>query len=299
MTFASIFVLFAIASCSRSHIKWGRHQQGQQGQQGGFHREHEHHEHEHEHEHKQHQGQQGGFHREHEHEHEYHEHEHHEHEHEHEHEHHEHEHKDKNEKEQLNEQQQQQNNQEEEHNEKLKDEQQQQTDQDTILINKMKTISNIRFGSKANRLRRPSDPFKWDNCDSPAAGWTVVNSLAITPDPITLGDVINVQTDVTVGSIINNATFSYLDLTIEFKTFVGAWLEIPCVDNLGSCQYTGPFLCGRLMNHAYRNCPHLKPYGLPCTCPFLPKRYVTPTGGLNITTKNPGISWLTDGDYYV
>jgi hypothetical protein len=30
---------------------------------------------------------------------------------------------------------------------------------------------------------------------------------------------------------------------------------------------------------------------LPCTCPFQAKEYLTPSGGLNIQTKNPGMKF--------
>jgi len=40
--------------------------------------------------------------------------------------------------------------------------------------------------------------------------------------------------------------------------------------------------------------------GIPCQCPFLANpHYVTPQGGLNVQTKNPHLSWLTDGDFYI
>jgi len=145
---------------------------------------------------------------------------------------------------------------------------------------------------------KSGSPFQWDNCDNPTGSWTRVLSLSITPNPIHLGSPIVVSTTVGVGSILNNATFTTLALTIETKT-LGVWIEIPCYDGIGSCTYTGPFLCGQLSIHADKNCPHLQPYGLPCMCPFNVGSYKTPAGGLTVQTKNPGFSWLTTGDYYV
>jgi hypothetical protein len=77
------------------------------------------------------------------------------------------------------------------------------------------------------------------------------------------------------------------------------WIEIPCVDGIGSCTLNGPALCGQLSLHQAKNCPKLKPFGLPCVCPIFPNEYKTPPGGINVDTHNPNIGWLTDGDFYV
>lgn len=51
----------------------------------------------------------------------------------------------------------------------------------------------------------------------------------------------------------------------HFQVFV--WVEIPCVDNLGSCTYVDG--CSMIPFKAGQPCPApLSTYNLPCTCPF-------------------------------
>jgi len=167
----------------------------------------------------------------------------------------------------------------------------------TLLISSL-SLTDV----SENVFERPKDleisSFQWNNCDSPKSGWTVVNSLSITPSPIPLGGDIVVQADVTVGSTISNTTWKNVGLTIETKTF-GVWVEIPCFAGIGSCTYQGPALCGQLEQHADKNCPKLLPNGIPCRCPFAAGKFHTPAGGLKVHIKNPGYSWLTDGDFYI
>jgi hypothetical protein len=44
-----------------------------------------------------------------------------------------------------------------------------------------------------------------------------VKNLVITPNPIVLGNPLNVVADVVVGSVLSNSTFQTLGLTIETK----------------------------------------------------------------------------------
>jgi len=46
-------------------------------------------------------------------------------------------------------------------------------------------------------------------------------------------------------------------------------------------------------------CETLHKYNLPCPCPIPAGSYGTPASGIEAHIKNPGISWLTDGDFYV
>ncbi len=48
----------------------------------------------------------------------------------------------------------------------------------------------------------------------------------------------------------------------------GFWIKVPCVDNLGSCNYTG------ICNDWSDVCPtYFEKYGIPCTCPIIANTY--------------------------
>ncbi|PIK46346.1 hypothetical protein BSL78_16795 [Apostichopus japonicus] len=81
----------------------------------------------------------------------------------------------------------------------------------------------------------------------------------------------------------------------HFQVFV--WVEIPCVDNLGSCTYVDG--CSMIPFKAGQPCPApLSTYNLPCTCPFQQGTYHLPKSTVEIPqTGLP--EWLTDGDYKI
>merc|ERR1711934_1137100 len=137
----------------------------------------------------------------------------------------------------------------------------------------------LTFGRSTfkEEAERSGAPFKWDNCDN--------------------GDG-TVQAAVAVGVTLSSANFTSVGITLERKT-LGVWVEIPCVEKIGSCTYEGSDICQQLAEHAAENCPKVKPYGIPCQCPFPAGNYRSPAGGITVPTKNPGLSWLTNGDYYV
>eukprot|EP01119_Soliformovum_irregulare_P005981 TRINITY_DN1771_c0_g1_i1.p2 TRINITY_DN1771_c0_g1~~TRINITY_DN1771_c0_g1_i1.p2 ORF type:complete len:177 (-),score=28.40 TRINITY_DN1771_c0_g1_i1:225-755(-) len=137
-------------------------------------------------------------------------------------------------------------------------------------------------------LARPLNvkTFSVTNCDSDPF---VINSLKISPDPIVLGGNITVTGDANLPVTISNAQ---LALTLEKKE--GFWIEIPCVDGVGSCTYAD--FC-TLFKNTDKPCPEPFPsLGVPCHCPFPAKHYVVPP--TTIETKNPNLSWLTDGEFY-
>ncbi len=104
-----------------------------------------------------------------------------------------------------------------------------------------------------------------------------------------------------------------MNISLSFyKEEWGVWVPIPCYEGIGSCTLptNGCDLLAKQQKHL---CPILKSYGLPCAydlickfgcaaadykirCPIAPGKYSTPAGGVQITTKDPGLSWLTDGD---
>jgi len=94
---------------------------------------------------------------------------------------------------------------------------------------------------------------------------------------------------------LSSTTIKQAQLTLEKKE-LGIWIEIPCLDNVGSCNYNDP--CSLLLQNQEKICPHLVPYGLPCPCPIVAGTYSLPAAGVEWKLDNPGYSWLTNGDLY-
>jgi len=138
-------------------------------------------------------------------------------------------------------------------------------------------------------------PFKFNVCDG--AKGTMINSLTITPAPIVLGQNITVSASVTVNQPFDSSTISSIAVTIQKQVF-GAWIDIPCVDGLGSCTFDANG-CDQIAKNQAQICAVLQPLGLPCQCPFQPGTYSTPGNGISVQTQDPGISWATDGNFYV
>jgi len=132
--------------------------------------------------------------------------------------------------------------------------------------------------------------FSWDSCGGSGAK---INNLAVIPDPIVLGDNMSLSFSATINTPITSSSIASLGLTLE-KKVLGIWVEIPCVDNIGSCTYTDP--CTLLNSHSDKICPGAQKLGLPCKCPISASTF----GANNIAIKinDPHISWLTNGDFY-
>jgi len=89
-----------------------------------------------------------------------------------------------------------------------------------------------------------------------------------------------------------------VSLTIEKKE-LGVWIEIPCIEGIGSCDYTGADLCTKLAGVHPDVQAILKHYGIPDTCPIHTATYNVPASdAINVHIKDPGLSWLTSGDLY-
>jgi len=132
--------------------------------------------------------------------------------------------------------------------------------------------------------------FSWDSCGQ-SSDPIVIKSLSVGPDPIVLGGNITISGAVTVGVAVPSAQ---LLITLEAQIF-GIWTEIPCVDNIGSCTYDN--ICDYLTPDNPVCLPPFSNYGIPCQCPIPAGSYALPS--ITVPTKNPGLSWLTDGSYYI
>ena len=66
--------------------------------------------------------------------------------------------------------------------------------------------------------------------------------------------------------------------------------DIPCVDNVGSCQYQN--VCSMIRPDSGPCSPPFSTYDIPCHCPFNAGIYTLPL--YSMSTQNPGINWLTN-----
>ncbi|XP_055783716.1 ganglioside GM2 activator-like isoform X2 [Salvelinus fontinalis] len=107
--------------------------------------------------------------------------------------------------------------------------------------------------------------FSWENCgkpDDPA----VLKTLTLSPDPITVpGDL---KASASGNTTVELAAPLAVNVTLE-KEMAGFWINVPCVEKMGSCHYAD--VCD-LLNQLIppgQDCPEpLHTYGIPCHCPF-------------------------------
>ncbi|XP_065184079.1 ganglioside GM2 activator-like [Sycon ciliatum] len=139
-------------------------------------------------------------------------------------------------------------------------------------------------------LESPESPyeFKWDDC-SGGEGIAQLKSLSISPDPIPLPGNITAS-----AAVISSASIaSPIKASVELYKKVGVWIKIPCIDQIGSCDYDD--LCTFLPSG---DCPEiLKEHNIPCHCPFAAGNYSLPSTSINIQVGSLP-SWLANGDYH-
>jgi len=137
-------------------------------------------------------------------------------------------------------------------------------------------------------------PFKWSVCDG--AKGAVVQSLSLTPFPIVLGANTTLNAKIQVNQPLGNSTLKSIAIAIQKQVF-GVWVDIPCVDHIGSCTYKTN-LCDAIADNDTKTqiCAILQPAGLPCQCPFAAGTYSAVN--LNVPIPDPGLSWATDGNFY-
>lgn len=88
-------------------------------------------------------------------------------------------------------------------------------------------------------------------------------------------------------------------VVIIAKAIFGVYVDIPCLDNVGSCTYTN--LCTLLQNASCAS--FTKDYGYPCQCPFPSGAYSIPNSQdgnpltVSLPTPPSWLDWLTSGDY--
>jgi len=143
--------------------------------------------------------------------------------------------------------------------------------------------------TKARKLSAPRDfGFSYSNC---ATGSDLnIKTLNIAPDPIVIPGNVTIELDAAIATEITAITSA--DLVVKKKIF-GVFIEVPCVDNVGSCTYTD--VCALL---AKIECPkEIIDHGFRCQCPFAAKEFNIPAGTTVALPSIPIPSSLENGDY--
>ncbi|KAL4230149.1 ML domain [Mactra antiquata] len=130
--------------------------------------------------------------------------------------------------------------------------------------------------------------FSWKDCSKPGS---IVNikSLSISPDPLSFPGPFDVATQFILKQSLNASLNTALKVE---KRIFGTYIDIPCVDNIGSCDY--PDLCAMLAPIKSK-CPDpLKKIGIDCQCPVNEGVYSLPKTEFDIAA-----SIIPTGDYRI
>ncbi|XP_025903320.1 ganglioside GM2 activator [Nothoprocta perdicaria] len=148
--------------------------------------------------------------------------------------------------------------------------------------------------SGARKLRTVGG-FSWENCGD-GKDPVVLQSLSVAPDPITIPGNLRISAAVT-GT---KALASPLKAVVVAEKALGElWIQLPCIDQMGSCTYDD--VCAILDDLIPPGTPCPEPlltYGIPCHCPFKAGSYSLPPSDFPL----PDIelpSWMTNGNYRV
>ncbi|KAH3756281.1 ganglioside GM2 activator [Pelomyxa schiedti] len=137
-------------------------------------------------------------------------------------------------------------------------------------------------------------PFSYSNCGS-TSDPIQITALSVSPSPITFGENVTVS-----GTVKLTKQITAMTLALKLEKQVIGWMNIPCVDNIGSCTYDDVCLILDKIAQNY-TCPDLLvENNIPCVCPYPAGTYVLPTTTMGpIPLPPPILDWLTDGNYRV
>ncbi|CAM4892621.1 unnamed protein product [Rotaria socialis] len=139
----------------------------------------------------------------------------------------------------------------------------------TILFLSISNINGFEEVARSNLLKKFKNlGFSWANC-GPNTDPIQLKSLSVAPDPIVIPG--NVTFSIGVGVTSALPTDISISVNME-KKVAGLYIKIPCIDNIGSCNY------GNLCEAWAEVCPkYFSKFGLPCTCPIPAGAYSIPT----------------------
>jgi len=133
--------------------------------------------------------------------------------------------------------------------------------------------------------------FSWSNCGS-AQSPLLIKSVTVGPDPV------RIPGNATIGFefLATKNYSSPLPFSIRIQKKVAfLWIDIPCDDGVGSCDY--PDFCQKWPLPS--PCPEeYKKAGVPCQCPIGAGHYILPPAPiLPIGGGTPLPKWLENGSY--
>ncbi|NXQ06713.1 SAP3 protein, partial [Vidua macroura] len=137
--------------------------------------------------------------------------------------------------------------------------------------------------------------FAWENCGDKRDP-VVLQSLSVAPDPISIPGSLRVSAAVKSGKTMSSPLKAVL---VVEKALGDLWIQLPCIDQLGSCTYND--VCSILDELIPPGTPCPEPlltYGIPCHCPFKAGSYSLPASDFDV----PDVelpSWMTNGNYRV
>ncbi|NXW89682.1 SAP3 protein, partial [Alopecoenas beccarii] len=137
--------------------------------------------------------------------------------------------------------------------------------------------------------------FSWENCGD-GKDPVVLQSLSVAPDPVTIPGSLRVSA--AVSSKKTMASPLKVSLVVE-KALGDLWIQLPCIEQLGSCTYND--ICTIIDNLIPPGTPCPEPlltYGIPCHCPFKAGSYSLPASDFDL----PDVelpSWMTNGNYRI
>ncbi|XP_072728755.1 ganglioside GM2 activator isoform X1 [Ciconia boyciana] len=137
--------------------------------------------------------------------------------------------------------------------------------------------------------------FAWENCGDKRDP-VVLQSLSVAPDPISIPGSLRIS-----AAVSSNKTMAAplkAVLLVE-KALGDLWIQLPCIDQLGSCTYND--VCTILDNliPPGTTCPEpLLTYGIPCHCPFKAGSYSLPASDF-VLPEVELPAWMTNGNYRV
>jgi len=121
---------------------------------------------------------------------------------------------------------------------------------------------------------------------------TVISSLVVSPSPLVLGENITLSFAAKLGTTITNTT-AQSPYSVALKLYKD---EVFWVNLCDFVNCAVPDICALLEQKVNPDtCQVLKSHGLPCNCPIAAGSYSA--SNLNFKTKNPNVSWLTNGEY--
>ncbi|GFN90801.1 ganglioside gm2 activator [Plakobranchus ocellatus] len=130
------------------------------------------------------------------------------------------------------------------------------------------------------RKGRQLNAFQYSNCADPSSEIVVPSNVSLKPDPVQLPGNITAA-----GSLLIRQGFGspvQVKLEVKYK-ILGEWVEVPCIDNVGSCTYQD--VCQYLVDP---KCPpELVKIGLTCKCPFPQGNFTVNSVTLNIDEDIP------------